>query len=81
MCAHLLLRDLQNYNSLLDNHRTGECWIPPKKKNILHIQGQIRRPNKTAGGEKLHLDSNPMPTRDSQMAPVEAQVSSGLLQG
>ena len=41
---------------------TGEHWIPPKKK-ISHIQGQRRSPSKSVGGEKLHLESNPIPVR------------------
>ena len=43
---------------------TGECWFLPKK--ILHVQGQRRSPNKTVGGVKLHLESNFIPTRDTQ---------------
>ena len=42
---------------------TGECWIPPEK--IPHVQGQRRSPRKIVGGEKLHSESNPIPTRDA----------------
>ena len=45
---------------------TGECWIPPKK--IPHIQGQRRSPNKTEGGAKSCLESNPIPARHAQRA-------------
>ena len=45
---------------------TGECWIPPKK--IPHVQRQRRSPSKTVGGAKLHLESNPIPTRDAWRA-------------
>ena len=47
---------------------TGKCWIPPKKKKISHIQGQRRSLSKMVGGAKLHLESNPIPTRDTQRA-------------
>ena len=48
---------------------TGKCWIPPKKKKkISHIQGQRRSLSKMVGEEKLHLESNPIPTRDTQKA-------------
>ena len=60
-CAHLL-RELQNYNSLLNNHwqeNVGSHW-----KKIPHIQGQRRSPNKMVGGAKSRLESNPIPARD-----------------
>ena len=37
-------------------------------EEIPHIQGQRRNPSKTVGGENLHLESNPIPTRDTQRA-------------
>ena len=42
--------------------------LDPTKKMILHAQGQRRSPSKMVGGAKSHLESNPFPTRDSQMA-------------
>ena len=41
---------------------TGEGWIPPKK--YAHGQRQRRSLSKMIGGAKLHLESNPIPTRD-----------------
>ena len=35
---------------------------------IPHVQGQRRSPNKTVGGTKSHLESNPIPTRDARRA-------------
>ena len=43
-----------------------QCWSDFKK--IPHVQGQRRSPNKMVGGAKSHLESNPIPTRDAQMA-------------
>ena len=40
---------------------TGDCWIP-------HVRGQRRSPRKTVGGAKLHLESNPIPTRNAWRA-------------
>ena len=45
---------------------TGKCWIPPKK--IPYPEGQRRSPSNTVGGSKLHLESNPIPTRDAWRA-------------
>ena len=45
---------------------TGECLIPPEK--IPHVQGQRKSPNKMVGGAKLHLESNPILTRDARKA-------------
>ena len=45
---------------------TGKCWIPPKK--MPRIQEQRRSPRKMVGGEKSCLQSNPIPTRDTQRA-------------
>ena len=44
----------------------GECWIPPKKD----MPGPTARksPNKKVGGAKLHLESNPIPARDTWRA-------------
>ena len=62
-----------------------------KEKHTLHPRAKKKTQQDSRRGKTdsnpmppmppMHLDSNPMPTRDSQMAPVEAQVSSGLLQG
>ena len=62
-CAHLLLRELQNDNLLLNNH-----WqmLDPTKKKIPHIQRQGRSPSKMVGEVKSHLESNPISTRDAQ---------------
>ena len=65
-CAHFLLRELQNCDLILNNHRQENVGCHQKK--ILHIQEQRRSPNKMVGGVKLHLDSNPIPTRDTQKA-------------
>ena len=35
---------------------------------LSHFQGQRRSPSKMAEGVKLHLESNPLPTRDTQRA-------------
>ena len=43
-----------------------QCWSDFKK--IPHVQGQRRSPNKMVGGAKSHLESNPIPTRDTQRA-------------
>ena len=37
--------------------------LDPTKKDT-HIQEKRGRPNKMVGGEKSHLESNPIPTRD-----------------
>ena len=39
-----------------------------KKKKKPCVQGQRRIPNKMVGGVKLHLESNPKPTRDTWRA-------------
>ena len=57
-CTHLLLRELQNYNSLLNNHQLENVGSHQKKKKISYVQGQRRSPSKMVGGEKSHLESN-----------------------
>ena len=42
----------------------ARCWS--KFKEIPHIQGQRRSSCKMVGGSKLHLESNPIHTRDVQ---------------
>ena len=66
MSAQLLLQELQNYNSLLNNCRQEN--VGSHQKKIPHIQGQRRSPQKTVGGEKSHLESSPIPTRDAWRA-------------
>ena len=39
-----------------------------EKKMIPHIQGQMPHPNKLVGGTELHLESNPISTRDALRA-------------
>ena len=62
-CAHLL-REIQNYNSLLNNH--WQKNVGSHHKKIPHLQGQRRSPSKMVGRAKSHLESNPIPARDAQ---------------
>ena len=39
-------------------------------KKIRHVQGQRRSPRKMVEGGKLHLESNPLPTRYAQRAQI-----------
>ena len=64
-CTHLLLRELQNYNQLLNNCQQENAGSHQKK--ITHVQGQ-RSTNKTVGGARLHLESNLKSTRDTWKA-------------
>ena len=41
-CGHLLLRELQNYYPLLNNHQQEN--VGPHQKKIPHVQGQRRSP-------------------------------------
>ena len=66
MRTHLLLRELHNYDSLLNNHQLENVGYYQKK--IRHTQRQRRSPSKMVGGVKSHLDSNPIPTGDTQRA-------------
>ena len=68
-CAHLLLQELQNYNSPLNNYRQEN--VRSHQKKIPHIRGQRRSPSKTVGGAKSHLESNPISARDTQKAPTK----------
>ena len=61
-CAQLL-RELQNYNLLLNNRLQENVGFHHKK--IPHVQGQRRSPSKMVGGVKSHLESNPIPTRNT----------------
>ena len=62
--------ELQNYNSLLNNHRQEN--VESHQKKIPHIQRQRRSPNKTIGGGELHLESNPTQARDAQRPQTKA---------
>ena len=42
--------------------------LDPTEKKIPHIQGQRRRPREMIGRAKLHLESNPIPSRDGRRA-------------
>ena len=72
-CAHLLLQELQNCNSLLNNHRQEN--IGSHQEKIPHIQGQRRSPNKTVGQVKSRLESNPIFTRDTLRAQTKPYAS------
>ena len=69
MCAHLLLQELQNYNLLLNNQQQENVGSNVKKTS--HIQGQRRSPYKM----QSHLESNPIPTRDSWRAQKNKQTN------
>ena len=47
---------------------TGECWIPPKKKKGASHPRAKEKPQENGMRVKLHLDSNPKPTRGAQRA-------------
>ena len=66
-CAlNLLLRELQNYNSLLNNCQQEN--VGTHQKNIPHVEGQRRSHSKMVGGTKSQLESNPIPSWDTQRA-------------
>ena len=64
MCTHLLLWELQKYNSLLNNYWQEN--VQSHQKKIPHVQGQRRSPSKMVGQVKSHLESNPIPTSDAR---------------
>ena len=66
MCTYILLQELQNYNSLLNNHRQEN--VGSHQKMILCIQGQRQSPSKIIEGTKPHLESNPIPARNTWKA-------------
>ena len=66
ICAHLLLPELQNYNSLLNYH--GQENVGSHQKKIFHIQEQRSSPSKMVGVVKPHLESNPIAARDAWRA-------------
>ena len=52
----------------MGSQRVRQEKVGSYQKKILHVQGQRRSPNKTVGGEKSHLDSNPITSRDAWRA-------------
>ena len=62
----LIFCELQNYNSLLNNHRQKN--VGSHQKKIPHYKGQRRSPSKMVGGAKSCLESNPIPATDAQKA-------------
>ena len=66
MCAYLFLQELQSCNLLLNNHLQEN--VGSHQEEIPHFEGQRRSPNKKVGGAKLHLESNPVSTRDAWRA-------------
>ena len=64
MYTHLLLQELQNYNSLLNNHQREN--VGSHQKKIPYIQGHRRSPSKMVGGARSQLQSNPIPARHAQ---------------
>ena len=66
MCVHLLLLELPNYNSLLNNGQQEH--VGSHQKEILYLQVQRRSPSKTVIGAKSCFVSNPIPTRDAWTA-------------
>ena len=48
--------------------RCSAVWWWNDFEEILHIQGQRRSPSKMVGRVKSYLESNPIPTRDTQRA-------------
>ena len=66
MCVHLLLREIQIYNCLLNNRQQEN--VGSHQKKIPHIQGKRRSPSKMVGGMKSSLESNPIPARDAWRA-------------
>ena len=66
MCAHLLLWELKNYSSLLNNHWQEN--VGSHQGKITHIQGQRKSPSKMVREVKACLESNPIPARGSRRA-------------
>ena len=64
-CTYLL-QELQSCNLLLNNHLQEN--VGSHQEKIPHFQGQRRSPNKNVRGAKLHLESNPISTRDAWRA-------------
>ena len=64
-CTHLL-QELQNYNSLLNNHQKEN--VGSHQKKMPHIQGQRTSPSRMVGAAKSRLESNPIPARVSRRA-------------
>ena len=53
------------------NRRMLDPTKKKKKKKIPHVQQQRRSPSKMVGGAKSHLESNPIPSRDTRRAPTK----------
>ena len=51
---------------LLHSAGVVAAWCWSDFEEILHIQGKRRNLSKMVGGAKLHLELNPIPTRDTQ---------------
>ena len=49
---------IPKFQLIVEKPSVKECWIPPKKKKISHVQGQRRSCNKMVGGPKSCLESN-----------------------
>ena len=52
----------------MGSQRVRQEKVGSHQKKIPHVQGQRRSPKKTGGGEKSHLDSNPITARDARRA-------------
>ena len=57
MCAHLLLQELQNYKSLMNNHQQENVGSQGKK--IPYNQEQRRSPSKMVGGGEVTFRIKP----------------------
>ena len=64
MCAHLPLQELQNRNLLLGNHQQENVGSH-HKKDTPHPRTK-EKPQKTIGGVKPYLESNPISAREDQ---------------
>ena len=71
MCAHPLLQDHQNCNSLLNNHRT-ECWIPLKKDTPCPWAKETPQQDSRRGEIAFRIKSNLTPARDAQRAQTKS---------
>ena len=76
--SHLLLWKSPNYNLLLNNHWQEN--VGSHQEKIPHAQWQRRNSSKMVGGAKLHLESNPITTRDTWRAQTTLSVHQETLQ-
>ena len=74
-CPHFLLQELQNYNSLLNNHPQENVGSHQTKDTPR--PRQRRSTSKMVGGAESHSESNPLPSRDSCRAQTELCVHTG----